>query len=95
MKKLIVPLVLLTCAACSTQTFHMNGKLAVDPDKEKHQTFFIGGIGQEEELDAAKVCGGLEKVAKVETEQTFVDGLLTSITFGIYTPRSARVYCSS
>jgi hypothetical protein len=27
-------------------------------------------------------------------QQTFVNGLLSVVTFGIYTPREARVYCA-
>jgi len=27
-------------------------------------------------------------------QQTFVNGLLGVVTFGIYTPREARVYCA-
>jgi len=94
MKKLSLVTVILL-AGCSTQTFHMNSGLSIEPDKEDSQAFFIGGIGQQEEIDAVKVCGGLEKVAKVESELTFIDGLLRGITFGIYSPRTARVYCTS
>ena len=38
--------------------------------------------------------GGAENVVKTETQQTFVNGLLSFITLGIYTPLEARVYCS-
>ncbi|HAX4286048.1 TPA: lipoprotein bor, partial [Escherichia coli] len=56
--------------------------------------FFVSGIGQEKTVDAAKICGGAENVVKTESQQTFVNGLLDFITFGIYTPLEARVYCS-
>lgn len=61
---------------------------------EKSQAFFVSGIGQKQTVNAARICGGLDKVIKVEVEQTFLDILLGQVTFGIYTPRSARVYCS-
>ena len=32
-----------------------------------------------------KTCGGAENVVKIETQQTFVNGLLGFITLGIYT----------
>jgi hypothetical protein len=57
------------------------------------QAFFVNGIGQEQEIDAAQICGGADKIAKVQVQQTFLDGLLTGITFGLYTPRDARVFC--
>ena len=56
--------------------------------------FFVSGIGQKKTVDAAKICGGAENVVKTETQQTFVNGLLSFITLGIYTPLEARVYCS-
>ena len=49
-------------------------------------------IGQKKTVDAAKICGGAENVVKTETQQTFVNGLLSFITLGIYTPLEARVY---
>ena len=48
-------------------------------------------LGRRKTVDAAKICGGAENVAKTETQQTFVNGLLGFITLGIYTPLEARV----
>jgi hypothetical protein len=45
-------------------------------------------------VDAAKVCGGADKVSRVEVQETFPNVLLSIVTFGIYTPREARVYCA-
>jgi hypothetical protein len=59
------------------------------------EAFFISGLGQEQVTDAAKVCGGAENVIKVEAQHNFVNGLLGWITFGIYTPRDEKVYCSN
>ena len=55
--------------------------------------FFVSGIGQEQEIDPVAICGSADKVAKVEVQQSFINGLLGFITYGIYTPRQARVYC--
>lgn len=59
----------------------------------KSQPFFVSGIGQHKTVDAAKLCGGADNVAKVEVQQTFVNGLLSVVTFGVYTPRQACVFC--
>jgi uncharacterized lipoprotein YajG len=87
---------LLVCAAllsgCATQSFSI-AEAPPKPTVEKRQTFFLGGILQEKSIDAAKTCGGADKVAKVERQETFVDGLLGVVTLGIYTPLTARVYC--
>ncbi|USV03194.1 hypothetical protein KFQ06_01740 [Serratia entomophila] len=45
-------------------------------------------------MDAAAVCGGADKVVHTEVQQTFVNGELGFVTFGIYAPHEARVYCS-
>ena len=34
-------------------------------------------VGQKKTVDAAKICGGAENVVKTETQQTFVNGLLS------------------
>ena len=95
MKKIISAAILaLVVSGCAQQTFVMSD--ANNQIKEEtSQNFFVYGIGQEKEIDAASVCGGADKVAKVETQDTFVNGLLRVVTFGIYTPRDARVFCKS
>lgn len=82
-------------AGCANQRFNVGGELAVAPTakSEDSQSFFVSGIGQKQTIDASKVCGGATKVEGVAVEQTFMDGLLGLVTFGIYTPRTARVYC--
>lgn len=94
MKKVLLPLVAaVALSGCAAQTFYVNGNSNAAPTQEKMQTFWIYGIGQEQAIDAARVCGGSDKVVKVETQQTFIDGLLGMVTFGIYTPRDAKVFC--
>ena len=63
------------------------------PTQAKSQHYFVAGIGQKKDINAAEVCGGVDKVQKVEVQQTFLNGLLSVVTFSIYTPRMARVYC--
>lgn len=96
MKKLniaLCTLALVATSGCATQTFQMQdsyGRLS----QEKTQDFFVYGIKQEKSINAAKVCGGANKVVKVQSELTFINGLLGAITWGIYSPRDARVYCA-
>jgi len=80
---------------CAAQTFTINGGNSEVPTTQESQIFFISGLGQEQTTDAAKVCGGVDKIIKVEAQHTFVNGLLGAITFGIYTPRDAKVYCKA
>ena len=80
-------------SGCAAQTFHINGSVGEYPTDQQSQTFFISGIGQHQTTDAAKICGGVENIIKVETQRTFLNGLLALLTFWIYTPRDAKVYC--
>lgn len=82
-------------AGCANQRFNIAGELPLAPAAkvEDSQSFFVSGIGQKQTVDAAKVCGGAAKVEGVAVEQSGMDVLLGMVTFGIYTPRTARVYC--
>lgn len=84
-------------AGCATQSFDINPPLTpTSPGQatvEESQPFFVGGVSQSTLIDAAAVCGGADRVARVETETTVLDSILSFVTGGIYSPRTARVYC--
>lgn len=92
-----IVMALLTCSlflfGCAAQTFNINGTSGEVPTSQESQTFFLAGIGQEQSTDAAKICGGVDKVIKVQAQDTPLNILFRGITFGIYTPRDAKVYC--
>ena len=93
MKKILIVAIVVALSGCAVQTFHINPGSTVEPTKQEMQAFFVGGIGQEQEINAAQICGGADKVAKVDAHISFLDGLLGGLTWGIFTPHSARVYC--
>lgn len=96
MKKIVLAaLVLVSLAGCSTQQFLINGRVddTIPANSKDSHDFFIGGIGQTKTVDAANVCGSADRVLQVQTKQTFINGFLGLITFGIYTPREYSVYC--
>jgi hypothetical protein len=78
---------------CATQTATVGGG-GGRTAKEDMQTFFVSGLGQTQTIDAAAVCGGADKVAKVERTFSPLNWLLGSLTLGIYTPLDAKVHCS-
>lgn len=81
-------------SGCATQRIFVQDQLGGNtPSYEKSQAFFIGGIGQTQDTNAAEICGK-RGIRRVETERTFVDILLGVITFSIYTPQSVAVYCN-
>jgi hypothetical protein len=79
---------------CANQRFNIAGDVSSAALKtEDSQAFFIDGLGQKTTIDAAQACGGAAKVAGVAVEETGLEVLLSVVTLGIYTPRTARVYC--
>jgi hypothetical protein len=80
-------------SACSTQTALVNGKTS-STNKEEMQTFFVSGLGQTQSINAATVCGGVDKVVKVERTYSPMNWGLSLLTSGIYTPYDAKVYCN-
>ena len=94
-KSLVLAVVTATLlSACATQQFSVSGNAGGSAKMEDSQTFFLSGIGQTQTVDAAKVCGGASKVRAVEVVANPLDLLLGAVTFGIYTPRTAKVYCN-
>jgi hypothetical protein len=61
------------------------------------RSFWVyGWFPGEIRIDAARSCGGIEHVKRLETGQTFVQGLLAGVArhyINIYSPYSARVVC--
>lgn len=94
MKKLSILLTFALLHGCASQTYLVNGDTSTKhADSEQTQHFFVSGIGQGKTTDAAKICGGADKIIKVESKEEPLDIFLGVITAGIYTPRTAKVYC--
>ena len=93
MKKFaIAGICLALLSGCATQTYTLAPQSQATPSYDKAQTFFVSGIGQEQSVDAAEVCGGADKVAKVQTQLSPLNALIGFVQ-GIYTPRQIQVYC--
>jgi len=95
MKIVGIAVLSLALSGCATQSFVVNGGGGTEPTEDAMQPFFVSGIGQSKEIDAAAICGGADKVAKVETQTSPINIALAYVTGGIYTPRQARVYCTN
>lgn len=96
MKKLLTAVVVgstLLASGCATQTATLQSTQVTTPTSTESHPFWVSGIGQEKIVDAAAICGGASKVAKVQTTQTEKEVLWSVVTLGIYTPRTANVYC--
>ena len=67
-------------------------KRADDPTWSDQKQYFFWGLVGENTVDLKNVCGGGE-VASTQAETTFVDGLFTALTIGVWAPRHAKVWC--
>jgi hypothetical protein len=84
----------LLLSACATQQFDIAPTSGAKPSFNENQTFWLGGLGQEETVDGAKACGDASKVARVETQLTAGNIALTILTLGIYAPRNIAITCT-
>ena len=61
--------------------------------------FLFGWVPGELVVDAAAECGGAEHVERIETQQSFVQGLIAwlarSALINVYSPYTGRVVCDS
>lgn len=94
MKKIALIAMALALGGCATQRFDVQTAQPLSPTLDDAQSFFVSGIGQNKEVDVAKVCGGANNVQRVETQLTPGNIVLGVVTLGIYTPRQIRVYCT-
>ena len=56
------------------------------------QNSFVYGLVPPQELDVKDQCP--QGVTKVETERSFLNGLVSALTWSIYTPLHVEVTCS-
>jgi len=54
---------------------------------------WLWGLVPSQEVDVRKQCP--RGVATVETEQSFVNGLVSGLTLGIYTPQHVKITCAA
>lgn len=54
---------------------------------------FVFGLVPPEEIEASDECSN--GVAKVETQISFLNGLVSGLTFNLYTPMTIKVTCAA
>ena len=73
------------------QTFTVQSQTGSSSTSENHHPSFLRFWNWAEEIvDAAKICGGAENVVVIETQQTFVNGLLKVYYFRAFILRWKR-----
>jgi hypothetical protein len=91
---LVLLLTMVTAAACYQHQFHIGAGApagALVYDQWRHHWLW-GLIDPNSELELRQVCPSGD--ATIEGEVTFLNGLVSALTSGIYSPTTVRVRCS-
>lgn len=83
---------LLPAAACYHQVVETGKPASPTVIDKPWQLSFIYGIVPPPAVSSAAQCPG--GVAKVETQQSFLNGLVAGLTFGILTPMQVTITCA-
>ena len=88
----LAALMLAGCAAVTVRP-DGGGRVAGAPDFQESRSYFLWGLIGEHTIDVAEICGksGVEQFQSIFT---FGDGLLGVVTLGLYTPKTAKVWCN-
>ena len=86
-------LALTTTAACYRAVVETGRPTETTVVQKPWVNTFIFGLVAAQPIDVSAQCPG--GVARVETQQTFVNGLVGLVTLGIYTPQAATITCAA
>jgi hypothetical protein len=93
----IRPLLLALVAAFVAGCYHVTVVTAAAPSNtvidKPWQMSFVYGLAPPPELNVTEQCPN--GVAKVETQQSFLNGLVAALSSGIVTPIQTTVTCAS
>ncbi len=90
---LSVSLLALSSAACFHQVVNTGRTPGTTVVEKPFVATWIFGLVAAPEIDVRKECPS--GVAIVQTEQSLVNGIVSIITFGIFTPQHVTVTCAS
>ena len=97
----------LLCSGCYTTTYYnfqsnpssdFAAHTGDEPEIPRYwRNFWVFGLAPGKlTIDAAADCGGVDHLERLETERTFVQGLINQFAgyyINVYSPYSARVVC--
>src|SRR5689334_5958727 len=91
--KLLVLVPTFALAACYHAVVETGRPASATVVNKPFQPSFVYGLVPPPQLNVAQECKS--GVAKVETQHSFVEGLVAGITFGLFTPMTITVTCAS
>ncbi len=90
---LVAAALVMGLSGCYHVTVITGAPAATSTIDKQWQNSFVLGLVPPPELDSKATCG--QGVAKVETERSFLNGLVGALTWNIYTPMHATITCAS
>ena len=85
-------LLLLTLTACYEHTITTGAGAPHGPVVYDHwENFWLGGLIGEAEYDIQEICPSGD--ATIEAYQSFLNGLVTGLTGGLYSPTTVKIRC--
>jgi hypothetical protein len=78
-------------AACSKVTYQNPGTMPSGQVTTEKGWFFVFGLVGEKEIWANKICP--TGVSRIQSKFSFLDIIVTGITFNLITPRSYEIEC--
>ena len=90
---LVVILSLTMATGCYHATINTGRPLSTQIVEEPFASSWVYGLVPPKTVEAGERCPN--GVARVETQQSFVNGLVGVLTFGIYTPMNIKVTCAA
>lgn len=76
--------------SCYTYTFTVGDGPQSGATVQAKNHYFVYGLAQGKQSDHKEMAGNAENYG-VTIKHTFIDGLINSLTFGIYTPTTTIV----
>ena len=91
---LVLALSVLMFSGCYHATINTGVAPGTTQIHQPWATSFIYGLVPPATVDAMETCGSAG-VARVETQHSFLNGLVAGLTFGIFTPMDILVTCGA
>jgi len=86
----LLAIALISLAGCHTMRFELTSERAATVVTER-KSYFLWGLAPTVEVDVLNKCPA--GAAAIRERTTFVDGLMSVPTLGIWSPRSTTYYC--
>jgi Bor protein len=93
MRRFTLPIAALLLAGCYHVTVVTSAAPTATKVDKEWQNSFVYGLVPPPELNVKDQCP--QGVARVETERSFLNGLVSLLTWSIYTPMHTTVTCAA